>query len=317
MMVTVLGDVEGREVRAVTIRGGDLSATIMEWGCVMQDLRHLSVDRNLILSHPSLADYVAQGREHVGAIAGRCANRIRGGRFVIDGIAHEVARNVMGRDTLHGGDRGFGRSLWHLADHGPDHATFTIRQAHGHEGFPGTIEATCQYRLTQSGLEMVMTATTDAPTICNLAQHNYYNLSGAPVIDDHVLAVASNRHTPLAADMAPTGAILPNRGAVDLAGGRRVGPDAIDLNYILADDRQPTPRPAARLTAGDVALTVATTEPGLQVYTGDHLPGRARAGICLEAQVWPDAANQPHFPSALLRPGQTYRQVTVIGIDRV
>lgn len=315
MSVFTYGDLNGRPVRAITIRGGGLSATIMEWGSAMLDLRPDGLGRSLILSHPSLDDYVAQGREHVGAIAGRCANRIRGGRFSIDGVAYQVARNVEGRDTLHGGSGGFGCSMWKLGNHGPDHAAFHIRHEDGEEGFPGAISATCTYHLRDGTLHIEMTATTDAPTICNLAQHNYYNLSGSRVIDDHVLQIAADSHTPLADDMAPDGSIAANDAVVDFGAARTVGNAPLDLNYVLAKRRRASPQFAAKLTAGDVTLTVETTEPGLQVYTGDHLPNRARAGICLESQLWPDGANHAEFPSPILRPGDIYRQKMILRID--
>jgi aldose 1-epimerase len=316
MSVAVFGRHEGKRVQAVTIKGGGLTATVMEWGCVMLDLRLDQVDRSLILSWSSLEDYVRHGREHVGAIAGRCANRIRGGQFYIDGEAFQVDRNVAGRDTLHGGERGFGRSFWTLVERGVDHATFRIKHADGVAGFPGAIEAQCIYRLADGVLMIDLTATTDAPTLCNLAQHNYYNLSGAARIDDHVLEVAATRHTPLAEDMAPTGQVVTNVPMLDFIKGRTVGDQALDLNYVIADARTTHPRPAASLSAGDIKLVIETTEPGLQVYTAEHLPHWPRAGICLEAQLWPDAPNHPGFPNAILRPGEVYHQQTHVRLSQ-
>lgn len=321
MMTEIIGEIDGAPVRQARIAGGGLSAALMEWGCVMRDLRLDGADRSLILGLPTLADHVALGTEHIGAVAGRCANRIAGGRFAIDGAAHRADRNVDGETTLHGGAGGFGRSLWRLADHRGDQATFSIRHKDGEQGFPGAVEATCRFALADGALTMEMTARTDAPTLCNLAQHNYYNLSGAPRIDDHELTVAAARFTPLDGRQVPTGEIAPLPPALSLAAPRRIGAAAIDLNYVLAETRRPVPAFAARLMGGDTEMVVETTEPGLQVYTADHLPPGApspgpRAGVCLEAQAWPDAPNHEGFPSVVLRPGETYRQVTVLRLRR-
>ncbi|MEM7544130.1 MAG: aldose epimerase family protein [Pseudomonadota bacterium] len=312
MSVRVYGDLAGVPVRAVTLRGGGLQATVMEWGCVMLDLRLCALDRSLILSWPDFADYVRYGREHVGAIAGRVANRVRRGQFSLNGMAHQLDRNVEGRDHLHGGTRGFGQCLWQLQDWGPDHARLTICSADGDQGYPGAVKADCLYRLADGALTMEMSATCDAPTPLNLAQHNYYNLAGTGRIEDHVLEIAAAHYTPLGADMTPTGAVENLPVSLDFRGGRRVGHAVLDYNYVLSEAQRDMPHFAARLSAPDVHLTVETTEPGLQAYTSEHLPGRPRSGVCLEAQRWPDAVNHPHFPETVLRPGETYRQITVL-----
>lgn len=317
----------GAAVEDVRIAGGGLSASFLTWGCVTRDLRIEGLDRPLVLGLRSIEDYERHGRQHIGAIAGRCANRIAAGRFSIDGRVHQAALNADGATTLHGGDGGFGRSLWRLEDHGPDHALFVIRHEDGREGFPGAIEASCGYRLVDGALELELTARADAPTLCNLAQHNYYNLSGADQIDDHRLWLAADRLTPLGSDMTPTGAVIAANGAYDFTSARPVGAAPLDVNFVLASARRAAPAPAARLSAGGVELTVETTEPGLQVYTADGLdlaPGAApggpvvgrRAGLCLEPQLWPDAANHPGFPSAVLRPGEVYRQTTRLRLRR-
>ncbi|MEX2518312.1 MAG: aldose epimerase family protein [Paracoccaceae bacterium] len=316
----------GAPVEEVRIAGGGLSASFLTWGCVTRDLRLEGLDRSLVLGLRSIEDYERNGHQHIGAIAGRCANRISGGRFTIDGRDYQASRNVDGATTLHGGDGGFGRSLWRLEDHGADHALFAIRHEDGQEGFPGAIEARCAYRLTDGALEIGLTARADAPTLCNLAQHNYYNLSGAARIDDHRLWLAADRLTPLGPDMTPNGAVIAAESASDFTAERPVGAAPLDVNFVLAPARRAAPAPAARLSAGGVELTLETTEPGLQVYTADGLdpapiaasgrPLGRRAGLCLEPQLWPDAANHAAFPSAVLRPHEVYRQITRLRLSR-
>lgn len=321
MSVRDFGETGGGEaVHEVRISGGGLSASFTTYGCVNSDLRLDGLDRRLILGFDSQEGYNRNGA-HIGAVAGRFANRISGGRFSIDGTAYQASCNVGGHTTLHSGERGFGRSLWRIEDHGPDFAALSIREEAGHEGFPGAIEALCVFRLKDQTLEMELTANADAPTLCNLAQHNYYNLSGAARIDDHQLRIASDSITPLGADMTPTGEIA--APPEDFAALRRVGDAAVDVNYILAKAPRPEPAFAAELSAGGVSMVMETTAPGVQLYTGDGLapdPDFAiagpRAGICLEAQLWPDAANHRHFPNAILRPGETWRQVTRLRFSR-
>lgn len=318
---------DGVEVLEVRIAGGGLSAAFLTWGCVTRDLRLDGLARPLTLGLASIDEYERHGGQHVGVIAGRCANRIAGGRFVIDGVEHQTTQNASAGATLHAGERGFGRAHWRLVDYGADHAAFAIRQEDGHEGFPGAIEAHCVYRLREGALEIELTARADAPTLCNLAQHNYYNLSGAARVDDHELWLAASAITPLGADMTPTGRIELASTARDFSRRRRIGAAAIDVNYILADGPRATPAPAARLRAGGVEMLMETTAPGVQLYTGDNLtppplsasgaPLGLRAGLCLEPQLWPDAAHHPHFPCAILRPGEEWRQVTRLSFSRM
>ncbi|MFV0473582.1 MAG: aldose epimerase family protein [Pikeienuella sp.] len=321
MSVAPFGRTEtGAPVDEVRIAGGGLSAAFLTWGCVTREIRLEGVDRSLVLGLADMAAYERHGGQHVGAVAGRVANRISGGRFSIDGVSHQAARNIGGKTTLHGGDGGFGRSLWRLSDHGPDHARFAIRHEDGEQGFPGAIEAECAYRLADGAMEIELTARAEAPTLCNLAQHSYYNLSGAARIDDHALWLAAAEVTPLGPEMTPTGVVAPVPAAGDFRRTRRVGEVAIDVNYVLAAGPRAAPALAARLRAGGVEMALETTAPGLQLYTADGLdpppPGVAgrplgrRAGLCLEPQLWPDAASHPGFPSAVLRPGETWRQVT-------
>ncbi len=305
-------------MRAVWISSGKLSARVMEWGATLLDLRHVAVAHPLTLGFEDFAAYETHG-QHVGAIAGRFAGRIAGG-FEVDGQRHETTHNN-GQATLHGGLKGFGVSLWSLVDHGPDFVELSIRQPDGQDGFPGELEARCRYEIAGGALRLSLSATADSPTICNLAQHSYFNLSGSPTIDDHVLHLKADRYTPLDEALLPTGEVIKCSKARDFSQARVLGATKLDDHFVLAEARRAKPLLAATLTGGSVEMTVKTTEPGLVVYTSDKFPKMSgglstwpygpRAGLCLECQLWPDAPNHPNFPSAFLRPGQTYRQDTV------
>lgn len=318
MSVSVFGRTKtGSPVRAIWISSGDLSARVMEWGATLLDLRHADVDHSLTVGFEKFSTYEAHG-QHVGAIAGRFAGRIAGG-FELDGQRFETTRND-GPATLHGGTGGFGVSLWSLVDHGPDFVELSIRQPAGQDGFPGEIKARCRYEIAEGELRLSLSAAADKPTICNLAQHSYFNLSGLPTIDDHTLRLAAAKYTPLDDVHLPTGEVIDCDESRDFYRAREIGNTMLDDHFILADDRRAEPELAATLTGGGVEMTVKTTEPGLVVYTADKFPLTSgglsawpygpRAGLCLECQLWPDAPNQPGFPSANLKPGQTYRQRT-------
>ncbi|MFN3615133.1 MAG: galactose mutarotase, partial [Rubrimonas sp.] len=182
------------------------------------------------------------------------------------------------------------------------------------------------YALTPDNrLRIVLEGRTDAPTLLNLAQHGYFNLDGAPDVSAHRLTVAADSRTETDAALIPTGRLIGVEGTPhDFRAGRSLGaPDSppYDTNFVLACERRPDPVFAARLQGGTgVTMELWTTEPGLQLYDAcgldvpvPGLDGRRygpRAGVCLEPQIWPDAPNHPHFPCAVLRPGETYRQVT-------
>lgn len=319
---------DGSAVHRLRIAGGGLSASILTWGAVVQDLRLDGHAAPLVLGFERFADYPAHS-PYFGAIAGRYANRIRDGRFALDGRTVQVETNFLGRHLLHGGARGIGKRPWRITAAGPDAVRLEITDPDGNAGFPGTLDVACTYRCTAAGaLSVTLEATTDAPTLCNLAHHSYFNLAdgGATEALDHVLTVAARKYLPVDAELIPTGEVADVTGtALDFRAPRAVGAAgraaaAIDHNFCLAPARRPLAF-AARLAApGGVALAVHTTEPGLQVYTGGKLAvpvaglgGRgyaAFAGVALEPQVWPDSPNHAGFPQAVLRPGERYLQVT-------
>ncbi len=321
---------DGTEIIELSIGAGNLRAKVLNWGTVIRDLRLDDVEHPLVLGLNTIEDYVAHS-PHFGATVGRFANRIANGRFELDGHAIQLECNENGTTHLHGGKAfGFSKRAWTLVDVSESGATFQVVTADGEGGYPGNLTAHCHYKILPPGtLRIEFTAETDAPTIVNMAHHGYFNLSGRPDILDHRLRIAADAYTPVDGDLIPTGEIRPVNGGAfcfdDLRPVRRQSNGErirYDHNFVLAETSRPDPALAVQAEApdGSVAMTVLTTEPGVQFYDGAKidcpvpgLDGRRygpSAGFCLEAQRFPDAPNHPNFPSAVLRPGETYRQVT-------
>ncbi len=327
---------DGAEIFEVVLGAGDLTIKVINYGAVIRDVRLAGLARPLVLGFERLADYLHHS-PHFGAVAGRCANRIAGGRLTIDGRSYQLSLNENGRTHLHGGFRGFGVRAWRMVAHDPQSVTLAIEEDDGAAGYPGRVEAVCRYTVEPPGsIRTEFEATTNAPTIVNLAQHTYFNLSGDKDILDHRVRIDASEYTPFDRDKIPTGAIVPVAGTdYDFRAMRPIQrmKDGTrfeyDINFAVGEARVPRPRPVARLESpgGDVALDVASTEPGVQFYDGcmmkeipvPGLDGRhygLNAGCCFEPQIFPDSPNHPGFPSAILRPGQTYRQTTVFTFSR-
>lgn len=324
---------EHEEIRRVTISGGGLTATVLSAGAAIQDLRLDGHAPPLVLGFADAESY-RENRPYFGAVAGRYANRIRGGRFAIDGETFQGPTNFIGKHSLHGGANGFAKRNWRIAEEGSDFVRLSIDDPDGAEGFPGRLAVRCTYRLRAAAtLSVEFEATTDRPTLCNLAQHAYFNLEdgGAGDILGHRLTVAAGAYTPVDGELIPTGVVQPVEDTeFDFREPRVIGGmhgGEFDHNFCLSASRRPLGF-AARLEApsSGVSMELWTTEPGLQFYSGGHLPvpgegleGRRyakHAGLCLEPQVWPDSPNRPYFPQAVLRPGETYRQHTEFRFGR-
>jgi len=322
---------EGETVQRFRISGGGLTASILNWGAVVQDLRLAGHGAPLVLGYERFDDYVRHS-PYLGAIAGRYANRIAEGRFVIDGRHCQTDRNFLGKHTLHGGAHGFGTRVWDVALHGPDFVTLTLHSANGDMGFPGALDATCTYRMKIPGtLSVELSATAEEPTLCNLAHHSYFNLEdgGSGDILDHDLMIAAGAYLPVDAEAIPTGIVQPvDGGPFDFRLSRPIrlngegGQQRYDHNFCLAAKRGPL-RHAARAkgASSGVEMDLWTTEPGVQFYAGHALERPAArgldgrhykpfAGFCLEPQIWPDSPNRGYFPQAVLWPGERYHQVT-------
>lgn len=295
---------------------------------------------DVALGYATFTGYATNG-SFFGAVIGRYANRIAGARFTLGGTTYRLSANN-GSNTLHGGRVGFDKHLWAAEPKTlDDGAALVLRYTSpdGQEGFPGTLATTVTYTLTgDNALRIDYAATTDKPTVVNLTNHSYFNLQGegSGSALDHVLTLRASRYTPFNDSSIPTGEIAPVAGTpMDFtkptALGARIGEsfkqlsigNGYDHNWVLDRTGDTELELAAHVSEPDSGRTldVYTTEPGIQVYTGNWLDGtvtgpsgrpyRKRDGFALETQHFPDSPNQPAFPSTELRPGQEYRSTTV------
>jgi len=325
MTIETVGRFEGEDVGLVRLENANgMAAEIMAWGGVLRRLvlPLATGPREVVLGFEDFDDYPAKS-PYCGAMVGRFANRIGQARFTLDGVTYALDANQGGVHHLHGGSRGFGRRLWRMdAADAPRSLRLDLTSEDGDQGYPGKLEARCVYSLSDDNiLRIEMTATTTQATPVNLAHHSYWNLAGGGTIDAHKLEVEAEHYLPTGEGQIPTGEIRPLAGsALDFRQPRRLdhaGPPEIDFCYVLTE--KPGLRRVARLEApeGDVAMTLFADQPGVQVYSAFKLDledsrGRhigPRSGLCLETEAFPDAPNQPHFPSAILRANETYRHV--------
>ncbi|MDB2407553.1 galactose mutarotase [Jannaschia sp.] len=314
--------------KTYTIAGHGLTATFLDLGAVLHDLRLDGHAPPLVLGLADPAHY-PEHSNYMGATAGRYANRIGDARFTLDGVEHRLDPNFQERHHLHGGSAGTGKRVWEVVEHRDETIAFGIDLADGEMGYPGALRIEARYSVEPGAtLKLVYRATGDAPTICNLAHHSYWCLDDTGNVARHVLTVDADRYTPVDDGLIPTGVAPVEGTAFDFRQARALAqPGLLDHNLCLSDTRTGL-RDVAWLhsEASGVTMTVATTEPGLQVYDGAKLntqvPGlegrtyRAHAGVALEPQLWPDSPNRPDFPDAVLRPGQTYAQTTTFSFSK-
>lgn len=327
---------DGTNVDLFTVWSGRSEATFTSFGARLVSLK--VPDRRgrvegVVLGYDSLSPYLAD-KSYFGAICGRVANRIAGGTFPLDGqIIHVPINN--GPNALHGGSNAFDQHIWTgaLIDHGVE---FTLVSPGGDNGFPGTLNLLVRYTFIAGVLNIDYEATTDALTVLNVTNHAYFNLAGesSGTILNHELTLPAHHFTPIDASLIPTGELrpvhdtpfdfrqsIPIGSRIDelseqlhLAGG-------YDHNFVFGHPG--TLKETARLhdpSTGRV-LTVHTTQPGMQFYSGNFIDGsmpnrrgglyRRRSGLCLETQHYPDSPNHPEFPSIQLRPGDTFRSTTI------
>jgi len=329
---------EGTPVDLYSLADGKIEVGILTYGGIVVSLR--TPDRNgklddVVLGCDSVEKYVAQ-TAHFGGIIGRYANRIAHGSFQLDGQTYSIPKND-GDNALHGGTRGFDKVVW-SAKQITDGIELTYVSNDGDQGFPGTLTMTVRYILSGSALRIEYSATTDKDTVLNLTNHSYFNLAGQGKGDilGHVLKIDGSRITPVDGSLIPTGELKAVEGTpfdfrTPHAVGERIDADDAQLRLGLGYDHNfVLDHPPGELaeaaevyepTTGRI-LRVSTTEPGVQLYTGNHLDGsitgkegrvyNRRSAICLETQHFPDSPNHPSFPSTELRPGQTFHSVTVL-----
>ena len=331
---------DGTPIELFTVTNGHgVELRAMSYGAIVLSLkvqdRSGALD-DVVLGYDSAMDYIRNNAPHFGAVVGRYANRIAKGRFTLDGQTFTLATNN-GPNHLHGGPKGFDNVVWR-GEVLPNGVAFTYVSADGEEGYPGRLQVRVAYTLSERDeLAVDYQATTDKPTVVNLSQHTYFNLAGQGSRDvlDHRLQIDAERYTPVDATLIPTGELAPVAGTpfdfrqpatigarIDAPHAQIVNGRGYDHNFVL-NGASGELRHAVRVvepTTGR-AFDVATTEPGLQFYSGNFLDGsitgkqgrvyRQRFGFCLETQHFPDSPNQPSFPSTVLRPGDTFKSRTV------
>lgn len=319
---------DGRTVAEITLSAQGIRARVLALGAIIRTLEVETPSgwRNVVLGFGTLKPYLGES-PYFGAIVGRCANRIRGGRFDLDGRSQTLALNDGGKVHLHGGEAGFDKRLWIVEAATSDSVTLALASPDGEEGYPGAVRARCTYRLSERRIAFDLSAETDAATLVNLAGHSYFNLEGEGSVRDHRLQVPADAYLPVDDALVPTGEIRPVEGtAFDFRSLRRMGEGAdgvlFDHNFVLGMERTDAPRLVARVEGArsGIALEVHSTEPGLQVYDGNMLetdtptltgrPAVKHDGLCLEPQLFPDAIHHPAWASPVLRPGEIYRQTT-------
>lgn len=293
---------------------------------------------NIVLGLNSLDAYL-KGHPAFGCIVGRYINRIGGASFTLDGTEYQLERNANGRHNIHGGRRNFYTRVWE-ATTSTDRTSATLSlsrlSADMEEGFPGNLQVKVDYTLTNDNeLRIDYTATTDKPTVVNLSNHSYFNLSGAKEsVLDHEIRILADEYIPTDADLIPTGEIASVQGTpLDLRQPTRIAdrmeqlPGGFDNSFCVGGKEGEAPVLIAELyhAKSGRCLKTYTTQPGVCFYTAKGLntkhntvhgiPYGSSWGACLETQHHPDSPNHSHFPSTVLRPGQTYRQTTIYKLE--
>ena len=304
-------------------------------------------DRNkkfgdVVLGFESLDGYTSPtNTSYFGALIGRYANRLAGGRFTLDGKTYQIPKNDNGVNSLHGGKVGFNARLWHAAPTGT--AANPALELHytspnGEEGFPGTVQVYVTYSLgNENDLHIKYRATTDQDTVINLTNHSYWNLNGpgSGTVLDHKVTIMADRFTPINANLIPTGQIVTVVGTPfdflkPTAVGARINEKnqqleygkGYDHNFVINRKGDNGLVLSARVESAQTGrvMEVLTTQPGVQFYSGNFLDGKSvgiggayqyRSALCLETQHFPNSPNQPNFPSTELKPGQEFRSETV------
>ena len=336
---------EGQVTRYTLTNGRGMRVRILNYGGILQSIEvpdRRGRNANVTLGFNNLADYVAKS-PYFGCITGRYANRIANGQFTLNGEVHELPINNP-PNSLHGGTTGFDKHIWTTTPfnrNGEVGLVMRFTSPDDDQGYPGTLRTTVTYTLTRSNsIRMDYQATTDKATVVNLTNHAYWNLAGegSGSADDHVVYLNAKRYTPVDSTLIPTGALDPVAGTpmdftrptpigarIRDSFGQLVIGRGYDHNWVLdrRDNTLTRLELAARVTepASGRVLTVYTTEPGIQFYTGNFLDGtlygtsgrayRQGDGFALETQHYPDSPNHPSFPSTVLNPGHTYRTTTI------
>lgn len=332
------GNYDGKEVFLYTlVNSKGTTVKITNYGGIVTSF--VTEDKNgnknsIVVGFDSLMNYMQQP-PYFGALVGRYGNRIAKGKFTLDGKTYTLAINNK-PNALHGGLKGFDKQVWDasVADTSKPALTLHYVSKDGEEGYPGNLNVTVVYTLTDDNeLEIDYTATTDKATPLNLTNHSYFNLTGdvSNTILDETLMIDADNYTPVDTTLIPTGKITPVKGTpFDFTKPKKIGldisqvpgePNGYDHNFVLnKKDSSLTKVAVLSDSVSGRQLEVYTTQPGLQFYTGNFLDGKftnhdgkkvqLHTALCMETQHFPDSPNEPSFPSSILKPGQTYHEVT-------
>ena len=335
-------NVDGKPVDLFTLsnRNG-IRMTVTNYGTKIVTLHVPDRDGNpvdVVLGHDTIDDYVNSPEAYYGGICGRTANRIANGQFTLDGQTYTLAKNAGGVSSLHGGMKGFNAKVWDAKQIDEQTIEMTYLSKDGEEGYPGNLSVVQTYKLTDdNALQIDYKATTDKATILNLTNHSFFNLSGAgeETICDHLLQINADTYLPTSEQAIPygkpesvDGTPMDFRNLYEI--GARINDNfqqlifgkGYDHNYILNKQGNELSFCAKALSPKTgIVMETYTTEPGVQLYTGNWLSGDypvkggkrypMRSAFCLETQHFPDSINQPDFPSTVLRPGETYISQTI------
>ena len=329
---------DGTGIDLYTLNDGVVEVSVCGYGARLTSVKAPGRDgakAEIVHGHNELAGYLADQKTFSGAVVGRFGNRIAHGKFTLDGHSYQVPLND-GPNALHGGPVGFDQKVWQ-AEESRDAVTFTLVSPDGDMGFPGALTVSVRYSLEGGHLRLDYAASTDKTTVCNVTNHAYFNLAGedSKAVLEHEMTIPADAFTPVNESLIPTGELKPVAGTpFDFTKatkiGERINAEDVQLERARGYDhnwafgRKGEMKQTARLkdpVSGRV-MTVETTEPGMQFYSGNFLDGSVaardggamvgyRSGLCLETQGYPDAPNQPEFPSVELKVGQALKSTTI------
>lgn len=341
-------EIQGKSVSLWTLHNKHgMEMTVTNYGAKIVSLWVPDKNKQLVdvvTGYNNIEDYLKSGEPYFGAAIGRYGNRIANGCFTLGGKTYQLAQNN-GPNNLHGGPNGFHAVVWEAKQ--IDESTLELRylSPDGEEGFPGNLEVTMIYQLTDNNeFSIEYRAVTDQPTVCNLTNHAYFNLSGegSDTILDHLLELNADAYIPTNEVAIPLGQLRKVEGTpmdfrCPVAIGERIEEDFQDLKFGNGYDHTYVINRAGNALAfaarvsspvSGIQMEIFTDQPGVQLYSGNYMNGTEtgktgkaylkRAGFCLETQHYPDSPNQPQFPSVVLKPGETYRHHTVhrFGVER-
>lgn len=329
---------EDEDVMEYTIENRNgTKLTLISYGAAIRGIQ-MPNGTDVVLGYDRIEDYENQDK-YMGATVGRCANRIGGGRFSLNGKEYVLAKNN-GPNHLHGGIVGFDKKVWKSSIEG-QRVVFRLTSPDGDEGYPGNLDVEISYGLTNNNAVVIdCTAVCDKDTVVNITNHTYFNLAGGGTIEDHYLTINSDEFTEIDETGCSSGKLSHVKGTpFDFTKRKLIGKDidadcvqiknasGYDHNYVFKDRHDAEILKAAEAGCGEIAMDVWTDQPGMHFYSGNFLDGEVRgkngavygrrSGFALETQDWPDAVNHEDFPSVVLKKGEVYKRKTVFKFKKM